>query len=99
MTWRPGGLVSWCAGSLAPLSLSIFGLDDAESRHCRHFWFGMALKCGCFFELVFDALPTEPAMFRGCISVPFLRLFFLESPAQNRTIALGFAEKNDQTMN
>ena len=67
-------------------------------------WFGGAsLKrwlndLGGFLELVFIALPPEPAMFRGCISVPFLRLFFLESPAQNRTIAWGFASKSDQTM-
>ena len=50
-------------------------------------------RFGCFLELVFIALPPEPAMFRGAFLCLFLRLFFLESPAQNRTVAGGFALK------
>ena len=60
-------------------------------------WFGGASlnrwlnDLGGFLELVFIALPPEPAMFRGAFLRLFLRLFFLKSPPPNRTVAGGFA--------
>ena len=60
-------------------------------------WFGGASlnpllnDLGGFLELVFIALPPELAMFRGAFLRLFLRLFFLNSPSPNRTVAGGFA--------
>ena len=54
---------------------------------------------GVFLQLVFSALPPEPALFWGAFLCLFFASFFLESPPPKSHRSKGICAKSNQTIN